>query len=223
MASYVTITLDTTGPASATMTIDGGAQFCTNQLVTVALSSPATDELQMKIWGNVDTTYNANIQATEGASNWITYQESIQAMLSAGDGAKTLYGKIRDDVYNESAQVSDTITLDTTIPAAAIAGPDVNKISKITGKNTAAFSFQADQDFTEYKVKVVGSTGAAHDTGTVIPTTAGSTNTSGTGTWTTASVINVTINGTDLETASSGDGAKIVKVFIKDGAGNWSV
>ena len=205
------------------MTIDGGNQYCTNNLVTVALASPATDEYQAKIWGDVDPTHNANIQATEVASSWITYQEAIQAKLSAGDGAKNLYGKIRDDVYNESSQVGDTITLDTTIPAVSIAGPDVNKISKVTGKNTAALSFQVDQNFTEYKVKVVGSTGAAHDTGTVIPTTGGSTNTSATGTWTTASVINVTIKGADLETASSGDGTKIVKVFVKDEAGNWSV
>jgi hypothetical protein len=34
--------------------------------------------------------------------------------------------------------------------------------------------------------------------------------------------ISCTINGADLETASSGDGAKIVKVFVKDASGNWS-
>jgi hypothetical protein len=33
----------------------------------------------------------------------------------------------------------------------------------------------------------------------------------------------VTIKGTDLETASAGDGAKTVKVFVQDLAGNWSV
>lgn len=29
--------------------------------------------------------------------------------------------------------------------------------------------------------------------------------------------------GTDLETASSGDGVKIVKVFVRNAAGTWSV
>ena len=33
----------------------------------------------------------------------------------------------------------------------------------------------------------------------------------------------VTINGADLETASAGDGVKIVKVFVKNAAGTWSV
>lgn len=35
--------------------------------------------------------------------------------------------------------------------------------------------------------------------------------------------IEVTITGTDLETASSGDNVKIVKVFVKTEAGIWSV
>ena len=38
-----------------------------------------------------------------------------------------------------------------------------------------------------------------------------------------ATNIQVTITGTDLETASPGDGAKIVKVFVKNEAGTWSV
>jgi hypothetical protein len=33
----------------------------------------------------------------------------------------------------------------------------------------------------------------------------------------------VTIKGADLEAASAGDGAKIVKVFGQDAAGLWSV
>lgn len=59
---------------------------------------------------------------------------------------------------------------------------------------------------------------------TVIPTTSGSTNTSGSeGGYEADTNIQVTINGTDLETASSGDGVKIVKVFVRNAAGTWSV
>ena len=58
----------------------------------------------------------------------------------------------------------------------------------------------------------------------MIPATAGSSNTSGSaGTYPAATNIQVTITGTDLETASPGDGAKIVKVFVKNEAGTWSV
>ena len=38
-----------------------------------------------------------------------------------------------------------------------------------------------------------------------------------------ATAINVTIKGADLATASSGDGTKIIKVFVKNAAGTWSV
>jgi hypothetical protein len=31
------------------------------------------------------------------------------------------------------------------------------------------------------------------------------------------------IDGRDLETASAGDGTKIVKVFVRDDANNWSI
>ena len=57
-----------------------------------------------------------------------------------------------------------------------------------------------------------------------IPVTSGSTNTSGTeGGYKADTAINVTINGADLEAASSGDGVKIIKVFVKNAAGTWSV
>ena len=62
------------------------------------------------------------------------------------------------------------------------------------------------------------------DAGTLIPTTGGSINTSGNeGNYPATTNIQVTINGTDLESASTGDGVKIVKVFVKTAAGIWSV
>jgi hypothetical protein len=226
MANYFSISLDTTGVSSPTISLEGGAAYATAQLITATIGCGDGDTTgyQMKLWGDVDTSNNANIQATEGASAWITYSTSQQVKLSSTDGSKTIYLKIRDDVYNESSQTSDAITLDMSLPVVSITGPDVTKISKQTGKNTASFSFQCDTVFDEYKVKYVAASGAANTTGTQIPTTAGSTNMSGTaGNYPASTAINCTITGTDLETASSGDGAKIIKVFVKDAAGNWSV
>lgn len=226
MANYFNLTLDTTGPASPSISLENGATYATAQLVTATIStsdSPTTN-YQMKIWGDVDTTHNPSIQTTEVASAWISYSTSQQVKLSTGDGSKTVYLKIRDDVYNESSQANDSIILDTTLPVVSITGPDLSKISKVTGKNVSSFSFTVDAIFDEYKVKVVASSGAAHDTGTQIPTTAGSTNMNGSaGDYPASTPINCSIYGTDLETADSGDGAKIIKVFAKDKAGNWSV
>jgi hypothetical protein len=226
MPSYFTLTLDTTGPANPSLSINAGASYATAQLVdlTIGTSDGSTSGYQMKIWGNVDTSYDTNVQATEAASAWITFSASKQVKLSSGDGAKTVYVKLRDDVFNESSQASDSINLDTTRPVVTISGPDVSKISEVVGKDVASFSFTVDSVFTEYKVKVVASSGSAENTGTQIGTTNGSTNMSGTaGNYAASTAINCTIDASDLKAASAGDGAKVIKVFVKDAAGNWSV
>lgn len=232
MPNYFNLTLDTTGPSNPTITLEGGAQYATADLITAAISTSDVSQTgyQMKIWGDLDLAWaktngivgSGATGVTENDALWITYVTSKQLQLASGDGNKTVYLKIRDDVYNVSAQASDSITLDTTRPIVTITGPDVTKVSKISGKDVCSFSFVSDSDFVEYKVKVVTSTGAAHDTGVQIPTTGGSTNMSGSGSFTKSTVTDCTINGTDLETASAGDGTKIIKVFVKDSAGNWS-
>lgn len=226
MANYFNLTLDTTAPSSPSINIEDGAQHATQQLVdcTINTSDSDTTGYQMKIWGDVDTGENLSIQDTESNSSWITYSTGQQVKLSSGDGSKTINLSIRDDVNNESAQASDSITLDTTLPVITISGPDVNKISKVTGNNECSFSFDVDSIFDEYKVKVVNSTGASHDTGVQIGTANGSTNMSGAaGGYAANTAINCTITGSDLEAADSGDGEKIIKVFARDEAGNWSV
>jgi len=226
MANYFLLTLDTTGPQSPSIILESGAQYASAQLINADISTVDGDTIgyQMKIWGDVDLTENPNIQDTEGNSSWITYSATQQVKLSTGDGSKTVYLKIRDDVLNESAQTSDSITLDTSLPVVTISGPDVSKISKIATANISSFSFTVNEIFDEYKVKVVASTGAAHDTGTLIGTANGSTNMSGVaGDYPADTAINCSIYGSDLEVASAGDGEKIVKVFAKDKSGTWSV
>jgi hypothetical protein len=231
MANFFNLTLDTTGPANVTVTLAGGAQYATDQLINASVSTADTPTTgyQMKVWGDLDITWaisngllpNGASTSTEANALWITFATARQLRLSAGDGNKTIYCKVRDDVYNPSAQASDSITLDTTRPEVTITGPDVNRISKQSGKNISSFSFVVDSAYQAYKVKVVASTGAAHDTGVQIPTAGGSTNMSGAA-GTGVTPVECTVTGADLETASSGDGSKIIKVFVQDAAGNWS-
>lgn len=218
MASFFNLTLDTTAPSGLSFNINGGASYTTSRAVTLAISLGDTSltGYQMKIWG-IDGVAN------EADASWETYAASKSVSLPTGDGLKTIYMKVRDDVGNESAQVSAQITLDSTLATVTITGPDKSKVSKVDGYNVINFSFTASEAFTEYKVCVVAATGAIHSAGTVIGTANGSTNTSGTGSFTADTAINVSIYGADLEAASSGDGVKIVKVFVKDVAGNWSV
>ena len=218
MASFFNLILDTLAPSGVTLKINNGAQYTTTREVTLNIGTNDSDTVgyQMKIWGidGVDT---------ESAASWETFSTSKTVTLSDTDGLKKVYVKIRDDVYNESSSVSATITLNTTIPSVTITGPDVSKISKISPKNVATFSFVSDVDFEEYKVKGVPSASSLNDAGTLIGTTNGSTNMTGTsGGYKADTAIQCKINGADLEAASSGDGDKIIKVFVKNAAGTWS-
>jgi hypothetical protein len=225
MANFVYITLDTTAPANPVINISGGAIFTTNQLVNLSVSvdDANTSGYQMKIWGDVDKTYNTNIQDTEATSQWIPYSANPQVKLSSGDANKTLNLRVRDDVHNASSISVKSIKMDTNIPTVTVTLPDVSKISKVDGKDVFSFTFSVNEDFKEFKVKLVGATGATHDTGALIPTTNGSTGTSGTGSFVGGNVFTVSIRGRDLELAgATTDGQKIVKVFAKDMSDLWS-
>lgn len=218
MASYFNLTLDTLAPAGLTVKVNGDAQYTTSTAVTltIGVSDSATTGYQMKIWG-------INEVADEASAAWETFATSKSVTLTSGAGLKTVYVKVRDDVGNETAAASDTITLDTAIPVVTVTGPDKPKISKVSGFDKSIFTFMSDVAFVEYKVCVVPTNSSEENAGTVIPTTGGSINTSGSeGNYPASEAISVTINGTDLATASSGDGVKIVKVFVKTAAGLWS-
>lgn len=219
MASFFNLILDTLAPSGLTLKLNNGATYATSNTVTaaVSLSDSSKTGYQMKIWGT-------KAAATEAAASWETFAETKSITLTDGDGLKTVNIKVRDDVGNETASVSASITVNTAVPVVTITGPDKSRISKVSGFDTSAFSFTSDVDFEEYVIKVVPSSSSLHDAGTQIPTTGGSANTSGSaGGYKKATAINVTIKGADLATASSGDGTKIVKVFVRNAAGTWSV
>lgn len=218
MASYFNLTLDTLAPQGLSIKLNNGSQYTTSKTVTlsIALTDSSTVGYQMKVWG-------VNGAETEADASWETYSSSKSITLLNSDGLKTVYVKVRDDVCNETAAASATITLDTSVPAVTIIGPDVTRISKTSPKNVATFSFTSDVDFIEYKIKVVPSKSSLHDAGVLIGADNGSTNMKGTGTFKKSTAISCKIFGKDLETASSGDGEKIIKVFVKNVHGTWSV
>nr|DAM33884.1 MAG TPA: hypothetical protein [Caudoviricetes sp.] len=218
MASYFNLTLDTLAPQGLTIKLNNGSQYTTNKTVQLAVNvtDESADGYQMKVWG-------INGVANESDATWETLANIKNVTLSTGDGLKTVYVKVRDDVYNETAAASTTITLDTSVPSVTIIGPDVSKISKTSPKDVATFSFTSNTAFTEYKIKVVPSNSSLHDAGVQIGTANGSTNMSATGTFKASTAISCKVYGKDLEAASSGDGEKIIKVFVKNTVGTWSV
>lgn len=220
MASYFNLTLDTTAPAGVTLQINSGALYATSRPVTltIGVSDEQTTGYQMKVWGDIDGA------SEEAAASWETFATEKSVTLTTGDGLKTVHVKIRDDVGNESADVTDTITLNTAVPVVTVTGPDKSRISKVSGFDTSIINFTSDVAFDEYKVCVVTANSSTQDSGMTIGSTHGSINTSGTsGDYPASENIQVTIKAADLEAASSGDGTKIVKVFVKTEAGIWSV
>lgn len=204
MASYFNLTLDTLAPTITSFVINDGASVTTSRTVTLTIT--ATDASSMKIWG-IDGVAN------EAAASWETFAATKTVTLTTGDGSKTVYIKVRDAVYNESATASDTITLSTAIPTITITGPDVSVISEQSGKDTATFSFSSSMALKAWTVRLVPSNSSAHDAGTQIPTTGGSTNMSGS-TLAANTSKQCTIKGADLSTAAGGtDGTYIIKVF----------
>ena len=216
MANYFNLQLDTLAPSITAFQINAGQSVTTNRTVTLTITCNDADVTGMKIWG-----YNGVL--TEAAASWETFASSKSVQLPSGDGLYTLYVKVRDDVYNESSASSASITLSTELPEITITGPDVSKISEVSGKNTATFTFVSDVALKAYKVEVVTSSSTAHDAGTVIGTTGGSVNMTGT---TVAANTSVTckINGSDFKTAIGGtDGTYIVKVFGQSSVNDlWS-
>ena len=97
---------DTTAP-SGTVTINSGAVATNSTAVTLTLT--CTDNVactQMQI-------------APDGTANtetWVAYAASTNTTLTTGNGTKTVAVRFRDAASNTSAQVTDTIILDTTAP-----------------------------------------------------------------------------------------------------------
>lgn len=222
MASFFNLILDTLAPESLAVKVNNGAFFTSsaNATLNVAIDDADTTGYQMKIWG-ID-----GIETEEDAS-WESFTTSKAIFLTEDDGLKTIYVKVRDNVGNETAVETASITMISDVPVVTVVGPDKTTISKISGFDSSAISFMANMDFVAYKVCVVPTENSLENVGAIIPSTAGSVNTSGIadegGKFDANTHINVIIKGSDLETASGGDGTKIVKVFVKDSRNIWSV
>ncbi len=123
-----TITLstpDTVAP-TGTVSINSGAASTnsTSATLTLTCSDSASGCSQMQ-FSNDNSTY----------STLETYATSKSWTLSAGDGTKTVYVKYKDAAGNISAAFNDTITLDSTAPAAP-GTPDMTAASDSGSSST---------------------------------------------------------------------------------------
>jgi hypothetical protein len=115
-------TIDLTAPPAALLSINGGALTSPSTSVTLILTTnasapPATrgTTLTRRTSGTISDMSFSN----DGISwaPWQPFAGSTAWTLTPGDSAKTVYGRFKDGAGNVSAVVSDTILLDTTVPA----------------------------------------------------------------------------------------------------------
>jgi len=95
---------DVTPPTNTTISIAAGASEAPSTAVTLTLGAVGASDMML-----------AN-DSTFVGSTWEVYAVLRNWTLTTGNGTKTVYVKFRDAAGNISAPVSDTITLNTTIP-----------------------------------------------------------------------------------------------------------
>lgn len=236
MANYVNLILDTIGPAGVSVKINGDEERTTSTSAELAITCSDSDrtDYQMKIWGTATAP-------TEADAVWETFQESKNITLPTYDGIKTVYVKVRDDVWNESVTASDTITLYTKLPDVNFRMVD-GKVSLVKGKNSAGGNFGFDENIDAAKIMIVRDINARHDDATniSIPATNGSFMFKDDDSLLTkefegymefedilcdcAYMNFCIIQAADIAAASPGDGVKLLKVFVRSAAsGQWSV
>ena len=91
-----------TAPSVSQFQINGGDATAASR--TVTLTSTASGS---------PTQYMASESPAFANASWQPYASSVSFELSSGDGVKTVYFRVRNDIGN-SADVSDTITLEET-------------------------------------------------------------------------------------------------------------
>lgn len=234
MASYVNLTLDTIGPGGVNVKINGDEETTTSTFATLSITCSDADltGYQMKIWGVVSAL-------TEDAASWETFQETKNIILPETGGIKTVYVKVRDDVWNESVTASDTITLFTKLPTVEGIRLINSKLSLVNEKNSTGGSFAFDENIDAAKIMIVQDINAKHDdpSNISIPTTNNSYIMNDSDEILTDGYMefdnkfcdcNYTvffaIYAADIAAVSPGDGVKILKVFVRSASsGNWSI
>lgn len=101
---------------------------------------------------------------------------------------------------------------DIVAPIPTVVSVDVTKISRVAGKDIAAVDFTTDEAFVEYEVRVVPNGSSPRGAGSQLETAIVASRTSH----------SISITDDELVAASGIEGTNVLKVFVKDVAGNWS-
>ncbi|MDP2343332.1 MAG: carboxypeptidase-like regulatory domain-containing protein [Deltaproteobacteria bacterium] len=131
------ITLDATGPQSASVSIEGGALFTRNLGNTAAFGTTGASEMQISVDGTLDT------------EPFVGFVSSSSVTFAGVDGTKTVAVAFRDDAGNTSA-ASDTIVLDRVAPVGGTVV--INGGSAVTNNTTVTLTLTPPADAVDMSV-----------------------------------------------------------------------
>lgn len=143
------IALDTTAPETHTISINSDSSTTNNADVTLTLSS--TDTLS----GIASMDFSCDATSWSG---WESYSTSKSWNLetgmgcSSGDGTKTVYVRFQDNAGNITANISDTIDLDTVSPSVSVNIP----AGEYTGTQTIILDTGDTSDIIYYVISANG-------------------------------------------------------------------
>ena len=94
----------------ASASLDGGAAYTTDTVVSASLAAPGATHMRWRIDGGAPNT-------------WRAFATPVDVTLPAGDGAKSVTFEFSADGANVAASAADSITLHTTVPSVALGTP----------------------------------------------------------------------------------------------------
>ncbi len=200
-SGYIQIVLDTAAP-TLNFSIDSGATYTTDVNGSVSFGITVDDTLPggEKLTGVTHMTYSETLTDLDaGSEAWVPFSDSVGGFnLSANNGTKTIYMKVKDYLGQTSSVISKSIIWDTEAPAITINEADYLEVNaqqqqittisdntdasptilwtKESGPGTVTFSdpsiesplVSADTDGT-YSLKVTVTDGAGYSSAQIIP------------------------------------------------------
>ncbi len=159
---------------------------------------------------------------TDTAQHMVLPIRVVLGQVVETDSARSLT-PVRVKSIGQVSEVSTAqpFTVITTPVVKIVEGPDVRRISTTSGQVFTTFRWEPSQPIQAYKIKIVDSPSSIHTEGIQIPTTGGSINTSGGAVGAHESMVSK-IHGLD-SIAADGLGVHVVKIFVQDLDGDWSV
>jgi alpha-tubulin suppressor-like RCC1 family protein len=96
---------------SAPLTVDGQAPTAPSIDVVPTLTATVEVDLLIAVEGAREMFIDGDVLNDDSTQEWVELASGATVTLSAGDGVKTISARFRDEAYNESAVVSDTVEL----------------------------------------------------------------------------------------------------------------